>query len=109
MTAQSQNGLSIGDRPSRGRDAARSPAFSASGIAALRELAGVLELDGRPVPRLERLRRLREVLDELELDLAAQALGEHRRFEDIGRALGMSRSAAHRRFAELKPERWSRY
>jgi DNA-binding NtrC family response regulator len=52
----------------------------------------------RSLQRLAAIRALREQLEALEaLDVAAALGNERRRLEDVGEALGMSRSAVHRK------------
>jgi hypothetical protein len=84
------------------------------GNAALQRLAALTSVTATPpreegraaLARLRQARALRELVDEfVELDAAA-ALSAHERFEDVGDALGLSRSAAHRQFAHLRARRY---
>ena len=51
----------------------------------------------RPLEALATLRQTRSTLERLERMLVGEARGNYSTWEEIGRALGMSRQAAHRR------------
>lgn len=52
---------------------------------------------GTPIARLRAQRELRTALEQLEVLDVKAAIAAGSSFEDIGRALGVSRSAAHRK------------
>ena len=52
---------------------------------------------------LRRVRALRQALDEFEKAHVAHALSEGASYAAVGRDLGLSRQAIHRRFRELVP------
>lgn len=111
MALQSGIAEQSGDRPSRDRETPAPRSRPEIGIAALLQLArlttetpeGHRRRADAAIARLYAARELRELVDQaMELDVTA-ALAAGGRFEDIGRALGLSRSAAHRRFQHLNP------
>lgn len=98
----------IGGRAaSRGREASSIDERPVIGTAAAVALGRALDtrLPGRgyhadhqaALDRLRALRELRQVLEQLERVDVLAALRAGHSFEDVGRALGMSRSAAHRK------------
>ncbi len=56
-----------------------------------------------PRAALRRIAALRQALDALERAQVARALGDGASFAAVGRELGISRQAVHRRFADLVP------
>lgn len=109
-------GSGQGDVESQVRDGQDPPAFPGGGIpiGVATQLVRLYRVEPPPFAEgaaavarrrrpqaLERLRAIRELraeLDRCEPIAAAAALDAWARLEDVGDALGMSRSAAHRRF-----------
>jgi hypothetical protein len=92
---------------------------NAPGIAALLALAKLIGqrppavrqagAAGRQLDRLRAGRELHELVDQLTEQAVADALRTGARFEDVGDALGLSRSAAHRRFGHVNPRPYTRW